>query len=258
MVGAMSFFSGQSPLVIAHRGLATDHQENTLPAFQAALDAGADIIEIDVHLSKDGQVVISHDSSLKRLTGRDGHVRDFSADQLRDLDLGSGIGFSTLSEAFDTFPTTRFNIDLKTPEVVPAFVDTVIQHRATHRVLAASFNEKTRSQAVAGLAGVATSASQRHFLPALLCSGLGRGRCLANIFREIDAVQAPLWVRGIPVATPRFIRQLVDLGKQVHVWTINDPEQMVALYRRGVTGIVTDRTDLAVQVRSEFLAGEGP
>ena len=252
----MSFFSGQSPLVIAHRGLSTDHQENTLPAFQAALDAGADIIETDVHLSKDGQVVISHDSSLKRLTGRDGQVKDFSADQLRNLDLGGGIGFSTLSEAFDRFPTTRFNIDLKTPEVVPAFVDTVIQHRATHRVLAASFYEETRAKAVAGLTGVATSASRKHYLPALLCSALGRGRCLADVFDSVDAIQMPVSFRGIPIATPRFIRQLIGLGKQVHVWTINDSSMMTTLYRRGVTGIVTDRTDLAVQVRQEFLKGD--
>ena len=244
----MGFFSGQAPLVIAHRGLATVHQENTLPAFEAALDAGADIIETDVHLSKDGQVVISHDSSLKRLTGGHGHIRDFSANELRQIDLGGGVGFPTLSETLERFPDTRFNIDLKTPEVVSAFVDTVIQHRATSRILAASFDENTRIQAVSRLSGVATSASRSHYLPGLLCSALRRGRCLSDIFRGVDAIQMPISFRGIPVATPRFIRQLVDLGKQVHVWTIDDEVTMQRLVDIGVDGIMTDRPTLLKQV----------
>ena len=248
----MTFFPDTTPLVIAHRGLALDHPENTLPAFQAATSAGADILETDVHISRDGQVIIAHDSNLDRVAGRPGVVRDFTASQLADIDLGGGVGFPTLVELLEALPHAKLNIDLKTPDVVPAFVDVIKQMNAQERVLVASFDDQTRAWATSELPGVSTSASKKHFFPGLACAALSRTGCLKKIFDGIDAIQTPTSYLGVPITTKRFIGQLTAIGKQVHVWTINEEAQMRELLDKGATGIVTDRTDIAVRVRADY------
>jgi len=250
----VTFFPHVTPLVIAHRGLAIDHPENTLPAFQAGIDAGADIVETDVHLSRDGQVIIAHDPTLDRVAGRPGLVSDFTAAELAGVDLGGGVGFPTLVDVLETLPQAKLNIDLKTPEVVDAFVDVIRQMNAQDRVLVASFDEATRVQAVRALPGVATSATRKHFLPGLLWASLGQKDSLRKVFEGIDAIQTPTSYLGIPITTKRFISQLTSIGKQVHVWTINEEAQMRTLWEMGATGIVTDRTDIAVRVRADFPA----
>lgn len=249
----MTFFPHSSPLVIAHRGLALEHPENTLPAFVAGLEAGADILETDVHVSSDGQVIIAHDPTLDRVAGRPGRVSDFTARQLADMDLGAGVGFSILAEVLEALPEARFNIDLKTPQVVSAFVDVIRTLNAQERVLVASFDEATRSRAVRDLPGVATSATRKHFFPGLLYSTLGNQRSLERVFYGIDAIQTPTHYLGFPITTPRFIDQLRAIDKHVHVWTINDEAQMRSLFDLGVTGIVTDRADIAARVREDYV-----
>ena len=247
-----SFFPETTPLVIAHRGLALHHPENTLPAFQAAMANGADILETDVHISRDGQVIIAHDPTLDRVAGRPGAVSDFTASQLADIDLGGGVGFPTLVELLEALPQARLNIDLKTPDVVPAFVDVIKEMNAQERVLVASFDDATRAWAVGELPGVATSAARKHFFPGLVWASLGVTTALEKVFQGIDAIQAPISYLGVPITTKRFIGQLTAIGKQVHVWTINEEAQMRELLDKGVTGIVTDRTDIAVRVRADY------
>jgi glycerophosphoryl diester phosphodiesterase len=252
----VAFFDGAGPLVIAHRGLAIGVPENTLPAFRAGLAAGADIVETDVHLSKDGQVIVAHDANLDRVAGVPGHLRDHTAKDLAGIDLGGGVGFPTLVDLLEALPQAKINIDLKTLSVVPAFVDVIRQLDAHDRILVTSFDEVTRIQAVRQLPGVVTSASRAHFLPGLLASTLGRKKWLSKVFANVDAVQAPRAQYGVQIASRRFINNLTSIGKEFHVWTINDPTEMRKLLALGVTGIVTDRTDLAVRVRAEHLAGE--
>jgi len=249
-----TFFPPHTPLVIAHRGLAIDHPENTLQAFMAGCDAGADILETDVHLSRDGHVIIAHDPTLDRVANLPGLVSDYTAAELATVDLGGGVGFPTLVDLLEALPQAKLNIDLKTPAVVPAFVDVIRQMRAQDRVLVASFDEPTRAQAVSQLPGVATSATRKHFLPALVWASLGRQRALQRVFDGIDAIQTPTRYLGVPITTRRFIRQLTGMGKQFHVWTINEETQMRQLLDMGVTGIVTDRADIAVRVRADYLA----
>ena len=249
-----SFFPDTTPLVIAHRGLAIDHPENTLPAFLAGDTAGADILETDVHISRDGQVIIAHDPTLDRVAGRPGAVSDFTARQLAEVDLGGGVGFPTLVELLEALPHARLNIDLKTPDVAPAFVDVIRQMNAQERVLVASFDNQTRAWATSELPGVATSAARKHFLPGLLWASLGSTSALQRVFDGIDAIQTPTSYLGVPITTKRFIGQLTAIGKQVHVWTINEEAQMRELLGKGVTGIVTDRADIAIRVREEYVA----
>jgi glycerophosphoryl diester phosphodiesterase len=247
-----TFFPTQTPLVIAHRGLAIDHPENTLQAFVAGIEAGADILETDVHISRDGQVIIAHDPTLDRVAQMPGRVSDYSAAQLADIDLGGGVGFLTLVELLEALPQAKLNIDLKTPDVVPAFVDVIRQMDAQDRVLVASFDEATRAQAVRQLPGVATSATRKHVLFGLMWGLLGAERALRRVFDGIDAIQIPISYLGVPLTTQRFVGQLTGMGKQFHVWTINEEAQMRQLLDMGVTGIVTDRADIAARVRADY------
>lgn len=251
----VAFLDGTPPRVIAHRGLALDHAENTLGAFQAALTAGADILETDVHLSKDGQVIIAHDADLARVAGRPGFVSELTAQELASIDLGQGQGFPTLEQVLEEFPDVRFNIDLKTPMVVQAFVETITRTRSHHRVLVASFDESSRAEAVRGLGSVASSATTSHILAGRAISALGLPISLWKVPHDIVALQIPPSHRGLALATPNLIGLSTRKGLEVHVWTVNDPRQMERLWKMGVSGIVTDRTDVAVEVRNQLSLG---
>jgi glycerophosphoryl diester phosphodiesterase len=242
------YFEGPKPRVLAHRGLALEHAENTLGAFHAAIQAGADIVETDVHLSKDGRVIIAHDPGLERVAGAPGLVSDFTAAQLADIDLGFGEGFPTLDEALEAFPHQRFNIDLKNFSAVEPFIDVIRQFDAVSRVLVASFDEKTRAQAVRGLPGVVSSATAATVMEGKIRSWLGLSADTWSVPPEIRAIQVPSAHWGMPIVTPHFVHQAHLKGLEVHVWTINDPFDMKRLLEIGVDGIVTDRCDLAVEV----------
>jgi glycerophosphoryl diester phosphodiesterase len=241
----VAYFEGTPPRVIAHRGLALDCAENTLSAFRAAVDAGADLLETDVHLSKDGVVVVAHDPDLARVAGRPGLVSDFTAQELHSMDLGYGEGFPTLVEVLEALPREKFNIDLKIPSVVDAFVDVVTQTGARDRILVASFDESTREQAVARLPGVVSSATAGHIVQGRLRSWLGLPTAGWSLPPEVKALQIPPTHFGLALVTPSLLRMAHARGLEVHVWTINEPTQMKRLLEMGVDGIVTDRCDLA-------------
>ena len=246
---SVAFLDGTPPRIIAHRGLALHHAENTLGAFGAALEAGADILETDVHLSKDGVVVIAHDSDLERVADRPGLVSQYTAVELSDMDLGHVEGFPTLAEALHAFPEARWNIDLKIPGVVDGCVDAITSACAIDRVLVTSFDEDTRAQAVQALPGVASSATSRHIIAGRVISWMGLPLSSWKLPGDIVALQIPPAHAGLALVTPSMIRLAHRKGLEVHVWTINDVKDMERLWSMGVDAIVTDRTDLAVEVR---------
>lgn len=249
-----SFFEPSRPRVFAHRGLAavTDLSagatENTLLSFAAALGVGVDYCETDVHGSRDGIAIVSHDPSLLRVSGRDGLVSDLTAAELSRIDLGDGHGFPTLAEALDAFPETRFNIDLKSLDAVQPAVDAIRAANATGRVLVTSFSEARRLAAVRQLPGVATSAGASRFAAALAAGKLGLAPLLKRVLRGVDAVQVPMNYGRLAITTPPMIRRLHAAGVEVHVWTINDEPTMHALLDLGVDGLITDRADIAMTV----------
>lgn len=244
----MSYFDGRPPRVIAHRGFCAGHAENTIGAFQAALDVGADLLETDVHISKDGQVIVAHDADLSRVAGRPGLVSELTAAELASIDLGFGQGFPTLVEALEAFPGAKFNIDLKAPEVVDPFVDVVSQLRAHDRVLVASFDEGSRSRAVSRLPGVVSSTNSTQVIEGRLRSWLGLSGATWSIPPEIRAVQVPPTHWGMALVNPSFVRMVHSKDREIHVWTINDAKDMDRLLDMGVDGIITDRSDIAVTV----------
>lgn len=246
-----TYFSPAPPRILAHRGLAVEAPENTLLAFLKALSIGVTHIETDVHASFDGVAVISHDPDLRRVAGRTVRIDQLTAAELKRIDLGHGQTFATLREALEAFPDTRFNIDLKSPDVVGPAVEAILEADAADRVLVTSFNDARRKAAVQLLPGVATSASAWTFALALVGAKLGLRFLVRRALKGIQAVQVPPARYGFRIITPRVVRMLHAVPVEVHAWTINDPAEMNRLLDLGVDGLVTDRSDLATIVLRE-------
>ena len=242
------FFGGDGPLIAAHRGFPLNHPENTIPAFQAALDAGADLIETDVHGSRDGVAMIAHDPGLWRVAGRSGMVNRFPASELARVDLG-GASMPTLIEALDAFPNTRFSVDVKDEAAIPGTIDAITRTKAYDRVMIASFSHRRRQAVLRGLPRMATTGTHRHVL-----AGFSGFAPLARILGEIDALFIPTTAYGVSLFSPSMVAAANTHDVALGAWTINDPEEMAQLWTSGARVIVTDRTDLAQQVRAELAA----
>jgi glycerophosphoryl diester phosphodiesterase len=240
----VTFLSGPLPRIIAHRGLAIEAPENTLLAFLRALSAGATHLETDVHASADGVAVISHDPDLSRVAERSARVDQLTMAELRRIDLGQGQTFCSLAEALDAFPEARYNIDIKNERAALPAARAILDARAIDRVLITSFDEKRRKAAADALPGVASSASVTRFLPALVAAKLGNSALARRSLRGLVAVQIPERRGPLRLVTRRTVRVLHEAGVEVHVWTVNDPTQMIRLLDLGVDGLVTDRCDI--------------
>lgn len=244
------FFAPGPPRVLAHRGLAVEERENTMPAFAAALDAGARYLETDVQLSRDQVAVLSHDADLLRVFGRSERIADLSARELAGL---GGGGIPALADALEAFPDARFNIDVKADGASWPAARAVRASGAAGRVLITSFSERRRADAVRLLPGVATSASRRGVALALAAAASGSRRAMRAATAGIDALQVPVRYGALEVVTPRLVRAAHEAGVEVHVWTVDEPSEMRRLRELGVDGIITDRCDVALAV----LAGQG-
>ena len=223
-----------TPHVLAHQGLALGIEANSIPAFSAALAAGADFIETDAHGTRDGIAVLFHDDTLdgKRIS-----EYDFA-------ELPSYI--PTLEEALNRFPEARFNIDIKNSEASAPVAQVLNAIGAHKRVLLTSFSARRRKYTMALAPGTASSPSVTEFTPALLVAMCGLQPLVTLMLKRFDAVQIPARGAGINTVSPRLVRMFHKAGVLVHVWTINNVDQMRQLISAGVDGIVTDRTDLAV------------
>jgi glycerophosphoryl diester phosphodiesterase len=240
------WFEPALPRMLAHRGLAVDAPENTLLAFVKALAAGATYLETDVHASRDGVAVLSHDPNLVRTAGHKVRVNQLTLAQLRKIDLGEGQTFSTLSELLDAFPEARFNIDIKSLDAGRPAAEAILKAGATNRVLITSFNAKRRHSAVKLLPGVASSCSPGEIIIAVIGAKLRLSAVVRWALRHVTAVQVPVRSAGVRIATRGVIARFHEAGREVHIWTINDVAQMKRLLDLGVDGLFTDRIDLAL------------
>ncbi|MDZ8172687.1 glycerophosphodiester phosphodiesterase family protein [Microbacterium xanthum] len=243
------------PRVLAHRGLVTASDEaegiveNSFAAVTAAHAAGVVYIESDCHLTADGEVVLFHDADLRRVTG---DPRTVAQVRLRELDglMSSRGGLITLRQALETFPDVRFNIDVKSAEAAVPAGRIVAAH--AERVLLTSFDDERRRAALAaatvGSSRPATSAGSgtvaRFAAAAAVRSRAWAARALAGI----DALQIPERQGPLRLVSPRSVALAHEVGVEVHVWTVNEPERMHQLLSWGVDGIVTDVADIALEV----------
>ncbi|GGM50241.1 glycerophosphodiester phosphodiesterase family protein [Microbacterium saperdae] len=251
------FEKARYPRVLAHRGLVTAAGgdsgvwENSAAAFAAAHAAGTDFIETDCQVSADGDVVLFHDATLERLTGDPRAVREVRTRELEHLFAEHG-GLLTVAEALHLFPEARFNIDVKTDAAVEPLGSVLVDH--THRVLVTSFSDARRRATVSSVlrAGAslrpATSAGSRTIaaVRALSAAHLSPARVL----RDVDALQIPERHGALRVLTSSFLRSAHRHGVEVHVWTVNDEATMQRLVAAGVDGIVSDRSDIAINTLS--------
>jgi glycerophosphoryl diester phosphodiesterase len=241
----LTFLSPAGPRILAHRGLSLAAPDNTLLAFVAALSAGATHLETDVHATRDGVAVLSHDPTLPN----DGPALNrMTMAQLARIDLGNGQNYCSLAQALDTFPTALFNVDVKSAGAVLPVARAVRDAGAGHRVLLTSFSETRRRRVVRACPGTVSSASAGGVALLMLAIALRQRWALPRLLGGVAAVQVPERAGPVRIVTPRVIAHLHAVGVEVHVWTVNDPAQMQRLLALGVDGLVTDRCDLAASL----------
>ena len=257
-----AYLQTSRPLVMAHQGGADLAPSNTMVAFRNAAQMGVDVLELDVHTSKDGVVADIHDATVDRTTNGYGHVHDFTLPELQALDAGyqfstdngqtypfrgQGVVIPTLQEILATFPALRINIEIKQadPPMEQAVADLIQQAGAQERVLVVASNNDVIKRFRALRPAVAAGASE----------GGVRGLFYAQTVRvsafyrpTADALQVPEYFGNIQVLSSHFVQAAHAREVAVHAWTINDAGTMRRLIDMGVDGIITDRPDLALEV----------
>ena len=233
------------PLVFAHRGGSKIGPENTSAAFDRGLLAGADGLELDVHLSRDRIVVVHHDATLDRATRATGPLVDRTASELAPLDV------PTLREVLARYADIGIIIELKEagPALARAVVDEVRRAGAVHRVCLGSFSRSALRAARAMAPDIATSGARFEVRMALYRSwcGIAPGRV------PYQAFQVPETSGSTRVVSPRFVEFAHKAGIAVQVWTVDELEDIRRLLDWGVDGIISDRPDVAARVVKDWV-----
>lgn len=250
------------PVNLAHRGASAEAPENTLEAFRLALESGAGGLELDVHMTRDGHVVVIHDDTVDRTTDGSGTVRDMTLDEILKLDAGyrfspdggrtfpyrnRGVRVPLLDEVFRLFPDTLVNVEIKEdqPGVEEAVLRVIEEARAENRVLVASRLHGVIKRFRRISKRIPTSASGPEIRTFFVLNKLSL-EFLSNT--PYDALQIPDRYRGLRVVTPRLIRAAHRRRVRVDVWTVNDPAEMHRLLEIGADTIMTDHPKLLAQV----------
>jgi glycerophosphoryl diester phosphodiesterase len=235
----------ERPLVFAHRGGAKLGPENTIPAFARGLAAGADGVELDVRLSRDGEVMVIHDDTVDRTTDGTGPVVRFTADELGRMNvLGSGAGVPRLEEVLTGFPEAAVIVELKEgPELGRRTAAVVRSAGAMDRVVVGSYTRSALQAIRREEPRVPTGSSHEECRLALYASRLG----LPPYWAAYRAFQVPERTAAAHIVSRQFVRLAHAAGLAVQVWVVDDPEDVRRLLDLGVDGIISDRPDLAVQ-----------
>jgi glycerophosphoryl diester phosphodiesterase len=254
------------PLVYAHRGGAALRPENTLAAFDHGLSFGVDGLELDVHLSRDGVVVVHHDATLERTTNGRGPVSAYTAAELATLDAGfhfrggdgdsrnsaafpyraRGFGIPTLWQVLERYPGISLIVELKQSNALLArtTIDVVRKAGAIERTALGSFYHRVLRAARQYEPAIRTGAASEETRWALYRSWvhwpLGR-----TAYREL---QVPEQSGRTTIVTPQFIEHAHRAGLPVKVWTVNERADIQRLLDWGVDAIISDRPDVAVEV----------
>jgi glycerophosphoryl diester phosphodiesterase len=234
------FLDWPGPIPFAHRGGASDEPENTLPAFQHAVDLGYRYLETDVQVTRDGVLVAFHDADLLRTTGRPGRIDELTWAEVRTARVSGREPIPLLDDLLGAFPEARVNIDCKTDRAVDALV-AAIRRTASHgRVCIGAFGDRRLRTMRRRLgARVATSLSPVQVTSLRLAGwAAGGGEC----------AQVPVKQGPVRVVDRNFVGRSHRAGLQVHVWTIDDAATMRRLLDLGVDGIMTDRPAVLKQV----------
>jgi glycerophosphoryl diester phosphodiesterase len=250
------YFDAPTPIGLAHRGgaklAANLHLENTLAAFREAVRLGYRYLETDVHATADGVLLAFHDARLDRVTSGSGRVARLPYAAVREARIGGSHEIPLLSDLLEEFPDVRFNIDVKAAGAIAPLAETIRAHGVVDRVCVGSFSDR-RLRAVRALVGpgLATSAG-----PAEVAAlRLPPGWLAAQVRSPAAALQVPtghvVGGRRLDLVTPGFVERVHTFGKHLHVWTVDDADEMHRLFDLGVDGIVSDRIDVLADVLAQ-------
>ena len=257
------------PLVIAHQGGDGVWPGNTMFAFERAVEAGADVLEMDAHITKDGEIVLMHDETVDDTTDGTGLIEDLTLAQLKELDAayewsnddgktfphrGQGMQVPTLDEIFERFPQMRYVIEIKLTEnpIDKPLCDLIRQFNMQDKVVIASFHDEAMQNFRVTCPDVATSASRTEVRNFVLLGKVFLSGFIVPRYQTIQPPYDPSESLGITIVTERFIRGAHAKNIRVEPWTVNDPELMKQYIEWGVDGIITDRPNLMVEVLEEM------
>jgi glycerophosphoryl diester phosphodiesterase len=266
-------------MAYAHQGGSYEGPSSTLYAIRRALEIGASAIELDVHATKDRQIVVCHDETVERTTNHRGAIATFTLDELRAMDnahwwiegatvtpgrpddeyplrgrapTDRDLGINTLEEVCTEFPGVLFNLDIKqtSPDVEPyeqLLADELRRLELTSSVIVASFHDDAIQAFRRCSPDVATSAATNE-MTAFYFSMFDDGPLIVP---PVVAFQVPARVQDVDVVTELFIEQAHGVDVAVHVWTVNEPEEMARLVDLGVDGVISDRPSVLVELLRE-------
>jgi glycerophosphoryl diester phosphodiesterase len=264
------YFDGlEKPLVLAHQGGEWLFPSNTMLAMEGAMALGVDVLEMDLHATRDGVLVLIHDDTVDRTTDGTGAVKEMTFAELRQLDAGyywtdddgasypyrgQGIVIPSLEEIMIAFPGMWLNVEIKQqePSITGATCDLIRQYGMSERVLLASFHQVVMEAFRAACPEVATSMIAAEIRPFWILNTLFLGRLYqppanAHAFQVPERSTLPV-LGEVQVITPRFVRNAQRHNIEVHVWTINETADMERLLATGVDGLITDRPDLMLEL----------
>ena len=257
------------PLVIAHQGGDGVWPGDTMFAFENAVQIGADVLEMDAHITRDGKIVLMHDEQVDRTTDGVGLIEDLTLDQIKQLDAayqwssddgktfpyrGQGIQVPTLDELFQTFPRMRYVIEIKLTQnpIDKPLCDLIRKQDMQDKVVVASFHDEAMQNFRETCPEVATSASRGEVTTFVILGKIFLSGFVIPQYESIQPPYDPSESKNIPIMTERFIREAHAKNIAVEPWTVDDPELMKQYIEWGVDGIMTDRPDLMIEALNEL------
>ncbi len=238
----MAYRDMPRPRLFGHRGASGIAPENTIAAFDLALEGGAGHLEMDVHMTADGHVVVHHDPTVDRTTGAHGEVRSMTLDALQKLGP-----IPTLADVLSRFPRVPLNIEVKQaePPMLDAFFAVLDRFEARPDVLvAAEVDDIMKAIRARSRHGSAGEPGERQEV----LTGFSTSEVLAFVFEGGNegyvppgfAIQIPETFEGMTIVTPELVARAHRLGVEVHVWVVNDIASAERLLAHGVDGIMSD------------------
>ena len=245
---AYPFLHWPGPIPFAHRGGASEAPENTMPAFEHAVRLGYRYLETDAHVTADGVLIAFHDDRLDRVTDRTGVIAELPWSEVQRARVDGREPIPLLEDLLSAWPDVRVNIDPKHDGAAEPLAAAIVRTQTVDRVCVGAFSDR-RIAVVRALVGpsLCTSMGPREVAQLVAASrGLPGGGRLRS-----PCAQVPTNQGRVPLVTPRFVDTAHRLGVQVHVWTIDDGDEMARLLDLGVDGIMTDRPQVLKDVLFE-------
>ncbi|MQA64074.1 MAG: glycerophosphodiester phosphodiesterase [Actinophytocola sp.] len=246
MTSRYSYLATPLPRAFAHRGWHIDDLdgfENSLPAFRRAAHEGYLHLETDVQVTSDGVVVVHHDAGLDRTTDRHGMITSLPWSEVRRARIAGTEPISRLEDVLEELPEARFNIDVKCDAAVEPFIEVIQRTNAIDRIAAASFSAR-RLGRIRKLGGPKLVMAMGPLSAGVIWLNGRVPRIPLGRLAQGAMAQVPIRYGQLPVVNEAFVAAAHRMGVEVHVWTVDEADQMRSLLDMGVDGIVTDRPDV--------------